>query len=79
MRSTMPAAIRVAAAITGSRLLPPPGVMAARMSRTPSSLPLAMACTSPATWTWWERRERSWGKLGRGEEVGVDEDETERS
>ena len=59
----VPAAIRVAAAMTGSRLLPPPGVTAARMSCTPLSSLAAIARTSPATLAWWERRGRCCDKL----------------
>ena len=54
-RSTRPAAIRRAAASTGRRDLPPPGVTAARMSRA-SACPAARASTTARSWRWWERR-----------------------
>src|SRR3954468_24076646 len=60
MRSTLPAAIRRAAAITGRSDLPPPGVTAARMSVMPLACPEAMALTRLARQRWCVRKEREW-------------------
>ena len=66
IRSTTPASISRAAAITGSSDLPPPGVTAARMSAR-SVCPAAIAATMPATRCWCARRGRCIGPAASAE------------